>query len=63
MNAQGRRSKLLDWLEKEETLGLVEMAQYFGVSKMTIHPGFELPGKAKIAETHPWRCCQSCPQE
>jgi DeoR family transcriptional regulator, copper-sensing transcriptional repressor len=32
-----RRKKLLDWLEKDGTLSLVEMVEYFGVSKMTIH--------------------------
>lgn len=37
MNSTERRKKLLNWLNKDGTLSLVEMVDYFGVSKMTIH--------------------------
>jgi len=37
MKSTDRRKRLLDWLEKEETLSLAEMVEYFEVSKMTIH--------------------------
>ncbi|MGW8195136.1 MAG: DeoR family transcriptional regulator [Desulforhopalus sp.] len=37
MKSTERRKELLDWLEKDGTLTLAEMVNYFGVSKMTIH--------------------------
>jgi hypothetical protein len=37
-----RREKLLNWLEKDGTLSLVEMVNYFEVSKMTIHRDLDL---------------------
>ncbi len=37
MKSTERRKRLLEWLEKEETLSLAEMVEYFEVSKMTIH--------------------------
>jgi len=37
MKSTERRKKLVSWLEKDGTLSLSEMVDYFGVSKMTIH--------------------------
>jgi len=41
MNSIERRKKMLEWLEEVGTLGLVEMVDFFGVSKMTIHRDLE----------------------
>jgi DeoR family transcriptional regulator, copper-sensing transcriptional repressor len=37
MNSTERRKQLLKLLDREGTLSLIEMVDYFGVSKMTIH--------------------------